>query len=390
MQMRLGVAALASEDRSRWTGTAKSARLCELLEVRERLDAEILRATSDWDRNRAWEIDGALSPRAWLAHRTPMSESEAGRLVKNARLVNGHDEIAAALADGDITTPHVEAIGRVMSSDRLPLLTEHAETIVEQARKLPIGDFTTVMRRWASLADDHLSKDTHEEKWARRHLHASVALDGWVQGDFLLDPIAGAALIGALDHEAPPDPEDAPDGPRTLSQRRADALVDIVNRHINGGVPGGNPPTVVAVADIAELAGMSPKMATTRCEIEGIGPVGHSVLDQMCCDARFTRFIMAGRSRVLDMGRAVRVAAPAQRRALAVRDRQCRFPSCRRRPQWCDAHHVAGWIESLGETNVENLILLCRRHHTLIHNSRWTIERMANGEFEFIHPARGP
>ena len=234
------------------------------------------------------------------------------------------------------------------------------------------------------------SKDTHEEKWQRRHLHAAVGLDGWVQGDFCLDPMAGAALIGALDHEAPPDPEEAPDGPRTLSQRRADALVDIVNRHLNGGVPGGNPPNVVALADVAELAGMSPELATTRCEIEGIGPVARSVLDQMCCDARFTRFIMSGKSEVLDMGRSKRVATAPQRRALAVRDRHCRFPSCHRQPQWCDAHHIAGWVDSLGETNIDNLILLCRRHHPLLHNSRWTITRTANGESEFTHPARGP
>jgi len=99
-------------------------------------------------------------PRAWLAHRTPVSEADAGRLVKNARIADGHDEIAASLADGDITTPHVEAIGRVTSSARLPLLADHAGMLVEQAKRLPVGDFTTVMRRWASLADDHLSKDS--------------------------------------------------------------------------------------------------------------------------------------------------------------------------------------------------------------------------------------
>jgi len=390
LQMRMGVAALASEGRSGWTGTAKSERLQELLDVRERLDAEVLRATGDWDHDRAWEIDGALSPRAWLADRTPISELEAGRLVKNARLANEHAEIAAALADGDITTPHVDSIGRVMSSARLPLLAEHVETIVEQGKSLPIGDFATLMRRWASLADDQLSKDTHQKKRDRRHLHASIGLDGWVQGDFFLDPIAGAALIGALDHEAPPDPEDSPDGPRTLSQRRADALVDIVNRHVSGGVPGGNPPNVVAVADVAELIGVSPEMAARRCEIEGIGPVTRTVLDQLCCGALFTRFIMAGKSEVLDMGRSTRVATPAQRRALAVRDRHCRFPSCRRQPQWCDAHHIAGWVESLGNTDIDNMILLCRRHHTLMHNSRWTITRTADGEFEFTRPARGP
>ncbi len=390
LQIRLGLAALASEDRDLWTGVAKSERLQELLEIRERVDAELIRLTASWDWDRAWEIDGALSPRAWFRHRTQVTDGDAQRLVKNARLVDRHTEIASALAEGELTTPHVDAIGRVMSNNRAPLLDDHAEILVSQAKDLPVSDFATLMRRWALLADDHLSKDTHEEKWERRHLHASVGLDGWVQGDFFLDPIAGAALIGALDHEAPPDPVDAPDGPRRLSQRRADALVDIIHRHVNGGAPGGNPPIVVAVADVAELTGVSPELATTRCEIEGIGPVARSVLEQVCCDARFTRFITAGKSQVLDMGRSVRVATPAQRRALAVRDRHCRFPSCRRRPQWCDAHHILGWVESLGKTNIDNLILLCRRHHTLIHNSRWTITRTTDGGFEFTHPARGP
>jgi hypothetical protein len=311
-------------------------------------------------------------------------------LVKNARLIDNRPEIAEALSDGDITTAHVDVIGRVVSKDREPLLEDHAETLVEQARRLPVGDFTTVMRRWAALADDQLAKQDFIKKWERRHLHAAVGLDGWVTGDFYLDPVAGAQLIGALDHEAPPDPEDTPDGPRTLPQRRADALCDIVNRHIHGDTPAGNPPNVNAVVDVAGLTGITPDLALVWCDIDGIGPVTNTVVKQLCCDARLTRFVTAGPSVILDMGRSVRVATPAQRRALAIRDRHCRFPGCRRQPQWCEAHHVDGWVESLGETNIDNLILLCRRHHTLIHNSKWAITRTNNGDFEFTHPARGP
>ncbi|MCP4967291.1 MAG: DUF222 domain-containing protein [bacterium] len=390
LQIRLGVADLSAEDRSSWTGSAKSERLVELLEIRERLDAEVLRLADSWDRDRAWEIDGSLSPRAWLSYRTPLSDGDAQRLVRNARLVGDHDEISQALACGEITTPHVEAIGRVTSKDREPLLADHTPVLVEQARKLPVGEFSTVMRHWASLADDELGKETFTKKWDRRHLHAAVGFDGWVTGDFYLDPVAGALLITVLDHEAPPDPEDAPDGPRTLSQRRADALADIIGRHMGGGKPGANPPNVNAVIDVATLAGESPDLATARCEVDGIGVVARTVLDQMCCDARFTRFVMSGPSQILDMGRSTRLATSSQSRAVRVRDRHCRFPSCDRRPQWCDIHHIAGWVESLGATNIDNLILLCRRHHTLMHNSEWAITKNGGGEFEFTHPARGP
>ncbi len=98
---------------------------------------------------------------------------------------------------------------------------------------------------------------------------------------------------------------------------------------------------------------------------------------------------MAGDSVVLDMGRKVRLATAAQRRALAVRDQHCRFPSCSRPPQWCDAHHIDSWLAK-GETDLPNLILLCRRHHTLIHQTRWTITRRADGTVAFTHPARAP
>jgi hypothetical protein len=91
----------------------------------------------------------------------------------------------------------------------------------------------------------------------------------------------------------------------------------------------------------------------------------------------------------MDMGRKVRVATPAQRRGVTVRDRHCRFPGCDRRAGWCDLHHVHSWLDG-GPTDADNLILLCRRHHTLVHNSRWTITRTADGDFEFAHPARGP
>ncbi|MEA2000642.1 MAG: DUF222 domain-containing protein [Actinomycetota bacterium] len=390
LQIRMGIAVLAGENRDGWTGTAMSERVTEMLEIRESLDAEILRLVGLWDRDRAWEIDGSLSPRAWLTYRTPIADGEAQRLVKTARIVDRHDTVSEALAEGEITTPHVEAIGRVMSKDRLALLAEHQEVLVNQAKKLPVADFTMVMRRWASLADDQLSKDTFVRKWDRRHLHASTSLDGWVSGDFYLDPVAGGALLNALDHIAPPDPHDAPDGPRPLSQRRADALADLVSWYINGDSPGGNPPNVNGVIDVASLLGEIPEIAAARCDLDGIGPVTRTVLDQLCCDARFTRFIMAGPSQILDMGRATRLATPGQRQAVAIRDQHCRFPSCRRKPQWCDIHHIAGWMASLGETNTNNLILLCRRHHTLVHNTKWTIERTPNEDFKFNHPARAP
>lgn len=85
------------------------------------------------------------------------------------------------------------------------------------------------MRRWATLADDALATDTNEQRWERRHLYASVTFDGWVAGTFMLDPAGGQTLLNRLDAMAPPDPGDAPDGTRSLAQRRADALSELAD-----------------------------------------------------------------------------------------------------------------------------------------------------------------
>jgi hypothetical protein len=89
----------------------------------------------------------------------------------------------------------------------------------------------------------------------------------------------------------------------------------------------------------------------------------------------------------LEVGRATRVIAPAQRTALTVRDGGCRFPSCDRPVAWCDAHHLRHWLHG-GPTDPGNLVLLCRAHHHAVHEGGWRLHRQPNGEFTATPPHR--
>jgi len=101
-------------------------------------------------------------------------------------------------------------------------------------------------------------------------------------------------------------------------------------------------------------------------------PIDERHADALMCDCVIHRVVQAGSSR-LDYGRATRSVPLALFRTLAHRDGGCRFPGCDRPVSWCDAHHVKHW-RRFGRTHQSNLVLLCTRHHHLVHGAAWHIE----------------
>ena len=129
-------------------------------------------------------------------------------------------------------------------------------------------------------------------------------------------------------------------------------------------------------------------------------PAGHAALEdadglrvsaetarRMACDAGAVVMRHAADGSVLDVGRKTRTIPPALRRALQARDRQCGFPGCNARR--CDAHHVRHWADG-GRTRLDNLVLLCRRHHRAVHEEGFTVRMSATGEAEFRWPDGRP
>ena len=78
---------------------------------------------------------------------------------------------------------------------------------------------------------------------------------------------------------------------------------------------------------------------------------------------------------------------PAQRMALAVRDRGWVFPDGNRPLAWCDAHHLQHWVDG-GPTNLTNLALFCRAHHRTVHEGGRQLTRGPDGRFTATPPHR--
>lgn len=186
-------------------------------------------------------------------------------------------------------------------------------------------------------------------------------------------------MATALDALSKPKPE----GRLGLEERQAEALVELCRFSLDhGDLPetGGQRPHLNVTIPLAEL-----EARARGALLDYGGSLTTAELRMLACDAAVIPAVLGGASQPLDLGRAVRTATPALRRAVVLRDRGCAFPGCHRPPAWCDVHHIQEWVAHLGETSPDNCALLCRFHHRLVHHGGWAV-RMRNGIPEFIPP----
>jgi Domain of unknown function (DUF222)/HNH endonuclease len=198
-----------------------------------------------------------------------------------------------------------------------------------------------------------------------------------VRLDGNLDPETGETLITALravlDADARArDPEDN----RSPAQRRADALGEVCRQWLDRSdrmAVAGERPHVTVIVDLLTLQG-----ADGKSEFGHTGPILPQITQLWMCDASIARVVLGPKSEPLDIGRSTPVVPAPMRRAVVVRDRTCRFPGCDHPHPWCDAHHVVHWADG-GRTPLGNLVLLCRRHHRLIHDPGGFCLEMVHG-----------
>ncbi len=174
---------------------------------------------------------------------------------------------------------------------------------------------------------------------------------------------------------------------RDHGARMADALFDACRRLQSADVlpeSHGAAPRLVVTTDVDSL-----RDGVTR-HYGGLLPDGDrlsvAALRRLACDAEVIPVVLGGESQVLDVGRAKRLVTPAMWTALVFRDRHCAFPGCRRQPIACDAHHLVAWADG-GRTRLSNLVMICRKHHALLHTTPWVARiNPADGRPEFRPP----
>jgi hypothetical protein len=361
-ELRSAIEAMRSQVLSDLPDARAEEEFAELQAAGQLLEAERLRRLADIERRGLFARDGYLSVTAWLADRFRVAWGVARRSTGVARSLEEMPATRAALEAGDLSVSAACVLAEAHDAEPLAF-GDVEEQLVEAARIHPIS----ALRRVVDIWREHVVSERPGDRssWDRRGLHASRTLGGMVRVDGDLDPEGGEALMTALaavmDAEARTGGED----PRTPAQKKADALHEICRQWLDGAdrpsVAGERPHVTVTVP--VEALGRAGAVA----ELDHVGAVGSEIAERLSCDASVMRIVLLGASQPLDVGRRTAVVSPAIRRAVAARDRRCRFPRCDRPQTWCDAHHVVHWARG-GPTSLANLVLLCRRHHRLVHD----------------------
>lgn len=247
-----------------------------------------------------------------------------------------------------------------------------------------------------------------ENKRARQSLKVWVQSDGMVGGRFLLDPENGMFFKDVVDQLISPRTggprfvatgskhwaERVATDPRTTERIAAEGLIELLHVAISadpGTIYGGTRPAVkmivkeTALTGEAALTGSGPRAA--HGYIEGhpdMVPI--ETVERELCSAGFVPIMFDDGGECLNVGREQRLFTKRQRQGLAVRDGGCMWPDCDRPPSWCEAHHIEFWHRDNGRTDIGLGILLCRRHHLLLHNHNWQIIRVGGATYELIPP----
>jgi hypothetical protein len=332
--------------------------------------SELLTLIREFDERAGWLKWGLDNCSEWLAWRCDLSVATAREKVRVAHALKILPLMTESFSTGELSYSKVRELTRVatpQNEDELVAFALRHTTahVAERCRELRMG----------SVA----SGDVAERAFAKRSLRIRRDAERAMMVVNIELPLeAGELIEKALDKArndeglAHPDIVDT-----TWSKRQADAFVTLLKEYLEGSNKDTNGHADSYLVNIhVDHAALAGEDGRSSLPIESV--------KRLCCDASAV-VITEDKGQPLSVGRKTRVVPKAIERAVRSRDNQCCvFPGCRNR-RFLDCHHVEHWSNG-GETSADNLMLLCTRHHTLVHEGGFRIDKDFNDRWIFVRP----
>lgn len=391
---------------------------------RRQAEARIAAVTAIITARGGYRDHGYRSMRTYLKGQLNCSGSAANKIRKRANTVNAHPAIGDALLAGRIGSEQVdllaEASSHPVAGDRF---AEFEPQLLDHAEHLEHRDFDTVIGHFITQADPDGSFDDqrfHEEERTASvtvtngtvDVHASggaplaaaemkAIFDAAVEAEFHTDCAARRAEHGDNAHAMPL--------PRTLQQRKFDALHSIFLAWVTAPADGKRPEPLVNIvidhvtagralathglADTPNLLGLddtaftaaSDALLDRHCAVGDTAVHPDAALAAMIT-GRIRRAIVDADRVTIDLGRARRLFTGKARDAAQLLATTCTHRGCDIPSKLCDIDHRAEWVEASGPTDQHNAMPLCGTHDRWKHANKIRTRRATNGRIYLIRP----
>ncbi len=295
------------------------AEISELCSYIYAAESRLLTLIHEFDQKEYWAKLGLCSCAHWLNFKCGIGMNAAREKVRVAHALAGLPKISEGFASGKLSFSKVRAMTRIADESNEDYLLMIAEHGTAHHVEKLVSKYRTAKR----LQDAEIAN----EQYIKREVTHYYDHDGSLVIQARLPAEQGALIVKAL-------------------EMAMDANFVGGESHLEDG------PHVTAV--------------TSR---------------RIACDSSIVAIKEDKNGEPLSIGRRSRTIPPPMRRALRVRDKGCRFPGCTN-TRFVDGHHIQHWADG-GETRLDNLILLCRHHHHLVHEGGFVCEKSAAGEINF-------
>jgi Domain of unknown function (DUF222)/HNH endonuclease len=335
---------------------ARRKRLRSLCEQQARIQQEITQIVREADDDGDWQAAGCSSSAQWLAQISSSDHRTAAYITRTSNALRNLPALDHAMSTGSLTLDQVAAAAEFATP------ASDAELARIAVGKPPSAISLTAR----TIAPPTVTDD--KELYARRALSMT-----WTRGrrELVLNgrlPLEqGAAFEQAIWNIAKPQRAIDKQAGTVVDWQKsaADALITLVRQCGNTDNRGARRSPTTLIVHISEDA---PPV------LEGAGPLSPETAERLACDARRLEIKPSGRDLV--HSRIGRCASYAQQRALHKRSVHCQYPGCTAARE-LEAHHLVP-VEHGGATELDNLVLLCPRHHKLLHDRH--IHTSGNGD----------
>jgi 5-methylcytosine-specific restriction endonuclease McrA len=304
----------------------------------------------------------------WLAWRCDLSKTTALEKVRVARALKTLPLISASFSTGELSYSKVRELTRIANEsneeDLVAFALRHTTThVAGRCRELRMGDTASIGVAERAFANRSLRVRRDTDRGMM-----TVTVDLPLEAGELVDK----ALAKARDDEClqMPDLVDA-----SWSTRQADAFVTMVKEYLGGNASDGSAENYLVTIHVDQSA-LAGDVGRSTLPIESV--------KRLCCDSQAV-VLAEDNGQPLSIGRKSRIVPTAMQRAVRARDDDtCTFPGCSNH-RFLHCHHVEHWSNG-GDTSLDNLMLLCTKHHGLVHEGGFRIEKDFQDNWVFYRP----